>query len=141
MLGFTSVFHYISDSELMVYLPTSLLTLVGGILGLCLKKNVAIFITSFVGAFLIVWFVSFFVGDFPNMVTIGYQLSSNDFNFVILIIKILALLILCIRWIYFCVIFHRNTEKIVREIIAGIASVWQRPKSERPPQGSLRSGL
>lgn len=66
MILYATCLHYISSSELMLYLPAGILAVGLGMLGLFLRDYVAIFITSFIGSYLLVRFISFFAGGFPN---------------------------------------------------------------------------
>lgn len=66
MLLYTSVFHYISNSEYMMYIPAAVLALVGGIASFTVRDYLAIIVTSFLGSYLLVRSISFWVGGFPN---------------------------------------------------------------------------
>lgn len=59
--------------------------IVGGFFGLCVRGIVTICVTSFIGSYLLVRSLSFFIKDgmyFPNEFTLMKMIKTHDYEFV-----------------------------------------------------------
>ena len=65
----------------MLYLVAGCLAAAGGLLGLWLEKIISVISTSFIGAYLLNWFIGIWAGGFPNVLTLSQYLQSKDYSF------------------------------------------------------------
>lgn len=83
-LLYESILNDTFNDEFWVYLYLAGFLIVGGFFGLCVRGIVTICVTSFIGSYLLVRSLSFFIKDgmyFPNEFTLMKMIKTHDYEF------------------------------------------------------------